>query len=404
MPNSPLHERFNINQASSANHIWFNDEKVSNVNGLDSPKSPLLRIESISKGKKSLQKEGFPHKYEFIREIGHGEYGNVYAAQSKTTGQNYAIKKIENVFADLRELKRIIREVKLMKKFRNSPFVMGLHDMYFFPSSQNNNYHLFLVMDLMDEDLHSVLKRGPLPLEKVKSYMFQLLLGLKEMHSKNIIHRDIRPKNLLLKGHRLKIGDFGMGRKLGFRHSVLDITTLRMYRPPEGFFGVNTYAGAVDIWSAGCVFLEMLGKQDIIKTKNDEEQLEKIFNLFGGPSPDLFNNPTVKYANALAQKYDGKQPSPLSKYLDIGDDALDLLSKMLKVNGAERITAAQAVLHPWFSSLWSEIIPKEVEEDQLVALPDKRPDSPDIGDQEEEVMKHELWKEVLIYDDSSLEE
>jgi len=302
-------------------------------------------------------------------------------------------------------LKRIIREVKLMKRFRNSPFVVGLQDMYFYPSAQNNNYHLFLVMELMEEDLHTHLQRGPLPVPQARRFLFQLLLALKEMHSKNIIHRDIRPKNILLKGNSLKVGDFGMGRKQSLRQSLLDITTLRMYRAPEGFFGVNNYTGAVDIWSAACVFLEMIGKVDLIKSKNDPEQLEKIFSLFGGPSTDICNNLTVKYAHNIAAKYEGKQPTPLHHLLALDAEGVDLLSKMFKIDWTERITAAQAVLHPWFSSCWKEITPKEAEIEDVVAYPDKRPDSPDVGDQEEgECMKKLLWKEVLIYDDTIIEE
>jgi len=282
--------------------------------------------------------------------------------EKKKSGNLVAIKKVIDVFGDSKELKRTLREIKLLKYFSEYGQIIGAKDLLIIQENERNV--LYIVMELMEQDLHQfLLENENVPPNQVKNFMFQILCGIKDIHEAKVIHRDIRPRNLLTRGNTIKITDFGMGRAHGLRMSILDLTTTRWYRAPEGFFNWTNYSGAVDIWSVGCIFVEMLGHAHFLKGKTDLEQLEMLLTIFGQPPEDMTRDSVISKAQKnLLQKFSGKLAVPLTTLLsNIDPLAMDLIEKMLTMDPQSRVTAAMALEHPYFKgcTLPDPPVPKE---------------------------------------------
>eukprot|EP01031_Cornospumella_fuschlensis_P041490 gene41490-50631_t len=163
--------------------------------------------------KASGQQFEIPSRYTLIRPIGHGAYGVVISAQDKKTGQKVAIKKIARAFEDPVDAKRILREIKLMKVFSHEN-VIRIIDILPPPPECEEFEDVYIVQDLMETDLHRIIySRQPLTIDHIQYFIYQILRGLKYIHSANVLHRDLKPSNLLLKSNcDLKICDFGLAR------------------------------------------------------------------------------------------------------------------------------------------------------------------------------------------------
>ncbi|EOA38894.1 hypothetical protein CARUB_v10011276mg [Capsella rubella] len=277
--------------------------------------------------------------------LGQGTYGVVFKATDTKTGKTVAIKKIR--LGKQREGVNItaLREIKMLKELKD-PHIILLIDA--FPHKEN----LHLVFEFMETDLEAVIRDSNIFLSPadIKSYLLMTFKGLSYCHEKWVLHRDMKPNNLLIGvDGQLKLADFGLARIFGspnrkFTHQVF----ARWYRAPELLFGAKEYGAAVDVWAAGCIFAELLLRRPFLQGNSDIDQLSKIFAAFGTPKADQWPDVTdlpdyVEYQFVPA-------PSLRSLFPAVSDDALDLLSKMFTYDPKARISVKQALEHRYFTS------------------------------------------------------
>lgn len=293
-------------------------------------------------------------RYQFIKQIGHGAYGVVVSAFDSKTRTKVAIKKVPKAFEDLIDAKRIYREIKLLAYFSHEN-VISLLDIER-PSARTGFEDIYIVTDLMETDLHRVVySRQDLTDEHIQYFMYQLLRGLLFMHSADVIHRDLKPSNVLLnKNCDLKICDLGLAR--GFDQAKDDNLTeyvvTRWYRAPEVILNASRYTKAIDVWSVGCIFAELIGRSPLFPGEDYLDQVQRIIAVLGMPGVEdlsfIGNDSAKRYLRTLPRR----QRVPwASLYPKANPVALDLLNKMLVFNPNKRSTVAECLTHPYFQGL-----------------------------------------------------
>ncbi|CAG8484783.1 9860_t:CDS:10 [Paraglomus occultum] len=298
-------------------------------------------------------------KYEFVRELGQGAYGVVCAARNTETGQGVAIKKVTNVFSKTILTKRALREVKLLQHFRGHKNITCLYDMDIIDPYNYNEVYLY--EELMEADLHAIIRSGqPLTDAHYQSFVYQILCGLKYIHSANVLHRDLKPGNLLVNADcELKICDFGLAR--GFSENpeadsgfMTEYVATRWYRAPEIMLSFQSYTKAIDLWSVGCILAELLGGLPLFKGRDFVDQLNKILQTLGTPNETTLQ----RIGGARAQDYIRSLP-PMAKrpfqqmYPNANPLAIDLLERLLSFDPSERITVEEALEHPYLA-VWHD--------------------------------------------------
>ncbi|TPX31035.1 hypothetical protein SmJEL517_g05547 [Synchytrium microbalum] len=291
---------------------------------------------------------GFGENYEKVEKIGEGTYGVVYKAKDRTTGTIVALKKIRLDTEDEGVPSTAIREISLLKEL-NHPNVVRLLDIV------HNDEKLYLIFEFLDLDLKKYMDTTApygLSANLVKSYMYQLLKGLHYCHSRRILHRDLKPQNLLIDQHgALKLADFGLARAFGIplRTYTHEVVTL-WYRAPEILLGGKHYSTCVDMWSVGCIFAEMCLRHPLFPGDSEIDEIFRIFRTLGTP-----NESTWSGISALP---DYKPSFPVWGAQDLGKvvhnldaDGLDLLKRMLVYEPGRRISAKQALAHPYFGGM-----------------------------------------------------
>ncbi|XP_028670725.1 mitogen-activated protein kinase 7 isoform X1 [Erpetoichthys calabaricus] len=295
-------------------------------------------------------------EYDIIETIGTGAYGVVSSARRRATGQQVAIKKIPNAFDVVTNAKRTLRELKILKHFKHDN-IIAIKDILKPNVPYSEFKSVYVVLDLMESDLHQIIHSSqPLTLEHVRYFLYQLLRGLKYIHSANVIHRDLKPSNLLINENcELKIGDFGMARGLcthpdEYKYFMTEYVATRWYRAPELMLSLHKYTQAIDMWSIGCIFAEMLGRKQLFPGKNYIHQLQLIMTVLGTPSNEVILSIGADRVRAYIQSLPSRQPIPWNALYQGADQlALDLLSKMLRFDPRERIAVADALRHPFLS-------------------------------------------------------
>ncbi|XP_033136732.1 AAA-ATPase At2g18193 isoform X2 [Brassica rapa] len=219
-------------------------------------------------------------KYVPIKPIGRGAYGVVCSSINRETNEKVAIKKIHNVFENRVDALRTLRELKLLRHVRHDN-VIALKDVML-PTNKSSFKDVYLVYELMDTDLHQIIKSSQsLSDDHCKYFLFQLLRGLKYLHSANILHRDLKPGNLLVNANcDLKICDFGLARtSQGNEQFMTEYVVTRWYRAPELLLCCDNYGTSIDVWSVGCIFAEILGRKPIFPGTECLNQLKLIINV-----------------------------------------------------------------------------------------------------------------------------
>ncbi|XP_051151824.1 mitogen-activated protein kinase 19-like [Andrographis paniculata] len=314
--------------------------------------------------KKKMPKEteffteyGDASRYKIVEIIGKGSYGVVCAAIDTHTGGKVAIKKITNIFEHMSDAMRILREIKLLRLLRHPDIVEIKRIML--PPSKRDFKDIYVVFELMESDLHQVIKANDdLTQEHHRFFLYQMLRALKYMHTANVYHRDLKPKNILANANcKLKICDFGLAR-VAFNDTPTtvfwtDYVATRWYRAPElcgSFF--SKYTPAIDIWSIGCIFAEVLTGKPLFPGKSVVHQLDLITDLLGTPSIDTItgirNEKAKKYLMGMKKKY------PMSfthKFPNLDPLALKLLQRMLAFDPKDRPSAEEALADPYFKGL-----------------------------------------------------
>ena len=338
-------------------------------------------------------------RYEVLESLGSGAYGVVVSARDQVTGELVAIKKIDKTFQHEAYAKRTLRELKVLRLLDNETLLKIISIQL--PSSKEDFDEIYMVCERMDTDLSYIIKSPQgLSLEHVQLFIYQILRGLNYMHSAGILHRDLKPRNILVNSScDIKICDFGLCRpfidELRARASEMtDYVATRWYRAPEVLLSFREYSGAMDIWSVGCIVGELFLRRPLLPGGNTEHQIELILNLLGTPQEsDIESIPNKRTKKFIRQfeKRSGSEFEAVFKYAS--PEALDLLKKMLVFNPKNRISARQAMEHPYFESL-------HCPEDEPVTVPvsffdfQYENDFPTITE-----YKELIYNEMLLYHD-----
>ncbi|XP_042422830.1 mitogen-activated protein kinase 10-like isoform X2 [Zingiber officinale] len=296
-------------------------------------------------------------RYKVKEVIGKGSYGLVCSAIDTHTGEKVAIKKIHDIFEHISDAARILREIKLLRLLSHPDIVEIKHIML--PPSRKGFKDIYVVFELMESDLHQVIKANDdLTREHYQFFLYQLLRALKYIHTANVYHRDLKPKNILANANcKLKICDFGLAR-VAFNDTPTtifwtDYVATRWYRAPElcGSF-YSKYTPAIDIWSIGCIFAEILIGKPLFPGKNVVHQLDLMTDLLGTPTLDTISRVRNEKARKYLSSMRRKQPVPFSHKFPNGDPmALKLLEKLLAFDPKDRPSAEEALADPYFKGL-----------------------------------------------------
>lgn len=289
--------------------------------------------------------------YEKQSKLGEGTYGIVWKALNKETGQIVALKKIRLDSEEEGVPSTTIREITILKELmgEDNPNIVRLYDVII------EEKKLTLVFEYLDQDLKKYMDDhdGEVEPELLKSFLYQLIKGIAVVHDRRILHRDLKPQNLLIsKKGELKLADFGLARAFGIpvRGYSNEVVTL-WYRPPDVLLGSTKYSTEIDIWSVGCIFGEMATGKPLFPGNSPQNQLQKIFKALGTPAPDCFPGiaELPEYKASTANKHKGigiRQLVP-----GLSEDGYNLINQMLCYDPSKRITAAKALKHPYFNSL-----------------------------------------------------
>mmetsp|Transcript_34694 Transcript_34694/g.51794 ORF Transcript_34694/g.51794 Transcript_34694/m.51794 type:complete len:378 (+) Transcript_34694:147-1280(+) len=309
--------------------------------------------ESLVDGKVKFK---VPAHLEFIKKVGSGAYGTVASFQDPKTGMKMAVKKITNAFHDLIDGKRILREVRLLRSFKHDN-IISILDMY--PPDSPDFDDIYIVTDLMETDLHRVIySKQMLNDEHHQYFAYQILRGLLYLHSANVVHRDLKPPNILVnKNCDLKICDFGLARGFGNDEddsaTLTDYVVTRWYRAPEVVLLASEYTKAVDVWSVGCILCELIGRKAIFMGRDHLDQIKRILAVIGSPSEeDLEWLPRRSPARGFLKKVPQCAKQPWSTiYPKATKAGIDAIEKMLTFNPLKRVGVAEAITLPYFSTL-----------------------------------------------------
>jgi len=294
-------------------------------------------------------------RYEVQQKLGKGAYGIVWKVRDKESGKTLALKKIFDAFQNATDAQRTFREIIFLQQLCDHENIITLLDVM----KANNDKDIYLLFEYMETDLHAVVKANILEDIHKRFIIYQLLKALKYMHSGQVIHRDIKPSNLLLNSDcLLKVADFGLARSIEFidkkdnsRHPVLtDYVATRWYRAPEILLGSTRYTKGVDMWSIGCILGELLAGKPMFPGTSTMNQLDRIIEVTGRPSKEDIDSMNSEFAATMLENLPETEPRELSDLFANADEAtLDLLRKLLMFSPDRRITAEEALEHPYLS-------------------------------------------------------
>jgi negative regulator of PHO system len=290
-----------------------------------------------------------PSSFQQLEKLGEGTYATVFKGRNRQTGELVALKEI-HLDSEEGTPSTAIREISLMKELKHENIV-ALHDVI------HTENKLMLVFEYMDGDLKKYMdangERGALKPHVIKSFMYQLLKGIDFCHQNRVLHRDLKPQNLLINSKgQLKLGDFGLARAFGIPVNTFsnEVVTL-WYRAPDVLLGSRTYNTSIDIWSAGCIMAEMFTGRPLFPGTTNEDQLIRIFRIMGTPTEASW--PGVSQFPEYKPNFQTYMVQDLRDILrQIDSDGIHLLRQMLMLQPERRISAAEALKHSWFTSEW----------------------------------------------------
>ncbi|GJE97946.1 serine/threonine-protein kinase [Phanerochaete sordida] len=330
-----------------ATHGPINGVKISPV---DDPRKVVKVV--ASDGKSGDQKD---LSYTNCKVIGNGSFGIVFQARllDEPGNPDIAIKKV------LQDKRFKNRELQIMRLVSH-PNVVDLKAFFYSNGDKKDEVYLNLVLEYVPETVyrasrHYAKLKQPMPMLQIKLYMYQLLRSLMYIHSVGICHRDIKPQNLLLNPSTgvLKLCDFGSAKILVAGEPNVSYICSRYYRAPELIFGATNYTTNIDIWSTGCVMAELMLGQPLFPGESGIDQLVEIIKVLGTPSREQIKTMNPNY---MEHKFPQIKPHPFSKVFRprTAPEAIDLVSKLLEYTPGARLSAVEAMCHPFFDELRQE--------------------------------------------------
>ncbi|KZV84246.1 Pkinase-domain-containing protein [Exidia glandulosa HHB12029] len=285
-----------------------------------------------------------------LEKLGEGTYATVFKGRSRTTNEIVALKEI-HLDAEVEGTpSTAIREISLMKELKH-PNILALHDVI------HTETKLVLIFEFCDQDLKRYMdthgNRGALDPVTVQSFMYQLLRGIAFCHENRVLHRDLKPQNLLInrKGE-LKIGDFGLARAFGVPVNTFsnEVVTL-WYRAPDVLLGSRTYSTSIDTWSCGCIFGEMIQGQPMFRGRDNNDQLLHIMRVIGTPSELVLRKMATDSPEITLRTFTRYAKQPWQAVLPRAHpQALDLMDQILQFEPSARLPPADGLKHPYFST------------------------------------------------------
>lgn len=338
-------------------------ERVKNMKTTQQEKVSVSEREPASRTIFEGAKFSLPGRYEVIQILGKGSYGTVCSIKDNFNPQNtypIAVKKITNIFYREILLKRAIRELKFMSYFKGHKNIVSLIDLEIVSEKPYDG--LYCYQELIDYDLAKVIHSSVQLSEfHVKHLFYQILCGLKYIHSAEVIHRDLKPGNILctLNGC-LKICDFGLARGLAPQfftpkdnyHDITNYVATRWYRAPELILSDKSYDKSIDIWSTGCILAEFYGRRPIFMGKDSVHQIHEVIKILGPPSKEiLIDYGSLKAWNMCHSSTSFRGIEWKELYPFASSEATDLMDRLLRWNSKERLTIDQALAHPFLSAV-----------------------------------------------------
>uniref|UniRef100_A0A8C3VDY8 cyclin-dependent kinase n=1 Tax=Catharus ustulatus TaxID=91951 RepID=A0A8C3VDY8_CATUS len=318
------------------------------MESLELPK-PLSRMSRRA----SLSDIGFGKLETYIKldKLGEGTYATVFKGRSKLTENLVALKEIRLEHEEGAPC-TAIREVSLLKNLKHANIVT-LHDII------HTERSLTLVFEYLDNDLKQYLENcgNLMSVHNVKIFMFQLLRGLAYCHGRKILHRDLKPQNLLINERgELKLADFGLARAKSVPTKTYsnEVVTL-WYRPPDVLLGSTEYSTPIDMWGVGCIHYEMVTGRPMFPGSTVKEELHLIFRLLGTPTEDTWPGITSNQ-EFRAYNFSQYRAQPLLNHAPrLDSEGVDLLTNLLLYRAKGRISAEAALQHPYFRSLGERV-------------------------------------------------
>ncbi|KAF7294409.1 MAP kinase [Mycena kentingensis (nom. inval.)] len=408
-------------------HHESQDGSATRPDGVDRGRSRMRRTESDSNSnafsQDTLDKKGYhalqssfgktfhvKKRWKLIREMGSGAYGHVISAGDEITKETVAIKLVSRVFDKIQLAKRALREITLLRHFTGHANITGLIDAKMISPDANEMQIYF----------HGTYGSGPSPNHQVWANSDQrarpilpipsttwFSLGMKYIHSSGVVHRDLKPGNLLVNSNcELKLCDFGLSRGFENASHLTEYVATRWYRAPEIMLGFREYGTAIDVWSIGCILAELLSSQPIFKGKDygtelvrsvakthieTVDQLKKILDVLGSPEENVLQKIASEKARAYVRSLPISKKRPFHKILPTADhQAIDLLSHMLTFDPDARYTVAEALEDPWLAGYHE---------------PEEEPDCPDVYDKWRDIeelttidqFRKAVWDEIQDY-------
>ncbi|RPB25299.1 Pkinase-domain-containing protein [Terfezia boudieri ATCC MYA-4762] len=281
--------------------------------------------------------------------VGNGSFGVVFQTKLSPGGEDAAIKRV------LQDKRFKNRELQIMRIVRH-PNIVELKAYYYSNGERKDEVYLNLVLEFVPETVYRASRyfnkmKTTMPILEVKLYIYQLFRSLAYIHSQGICHRDIKPQNLLLDPSTgiLKLCDFGSAKILVENEPNVSYICSRYYRAPELIFGATNYTPKIDVWSTGCVMAELMLGQPLFPGESGIDQLVEIIKVLGTPTREQIRTMNPNY---MEHKFPQIKPHPFSKvFRKASPDAIDLISKLLEYTPTQRLSAVEAMCHPFFDEL-----------------------------------------------------
>lgn len=304
-------------------------------------------------------KESFvlPEYLKFNRHLGSGAYGVVCSCVDERNGEEVAVKKITKVFDRKIITKRTLREIKFLRQFQGHENITSVLDVFKVGEDSTFN-EIYVVLECMEADMHQIIRsRQKLTNSHFQYFVYQILRGLKYIHTAGVLHRDLKPGNLLVNSDcGLKICDFGLARGLSLlsdrpesnKGPMTEYVATRWYRAPEIMLSSSNYSKAIDVWSVGCIFAELLGGKVLFPGKDYVQQMSLIINVIGTPNDDVLDKIGSERAKEWIHNMPPKKKIPFAELFPGADPlGIDLLERMLDFDPYTRITVEEALQHKY---------------------------------------------------------